>query len=221
MTWDPVWEEVFQSQAWGKYPSEDLIRFVARNFYDAADRSQINLLEAGCGPGANLWFLTREGFQAHGVDGSQTAINLAHSRLDRECPGWQGKLHRGDIRRLPYPDMTFDGAIDVECIYSNPFDASREIYQELARVTKAGGKLFSRTFARDSWGDGTGVSAGHHAWFCSHGPLAGKGFSRFTSLDEISDLVSGWQVRSIEMITHTRENRLHTVREFVIEAEKA
>jgi len=39
MAWDPIWERVFSSQAWGKYPGEDLIRFVARNFYAAPDRA--------------------------------------------------------------------------------------------------------------------------------------------------------------------------------------
>ena len=34
MSWDPVWENVFQNQSWGKYPSENLVRFVARNFYN-------------------------------------------------------------------------------------------------------------------------------------------------------------------------------------------
>lgn len=25
MTFDPVWEEIFRSQGWGKYPGEELI----------------------------------------------------------------------------------------------------------------------------------------------------------------------------------------------------
>ncbi len=61
-TWDPVWEEIFRRKEWGKYPPEHVIRFVARNFYRVADRASIRLLEIGCGPGANIWFMTREGF---------------------------------------------------------------------------------------------------------------------------------------------------------------
>jgi hypothetical protein len=44
-TWDPVWERIFQSKEWGKYPPEHVIRFVARNFYLARDRNKIRLLE--------------------------------------------------------------------------------------------------------------------------------------------------------------------------------
>jgi hypothetical protein len=42
MAWDPVWEDIDRSRPWGQYPGEDVIRFVAGNFYRAAgpeDRS--------------------------------------------------------------------------------------------------------------------------------------------------------------------------------------
>src|SRR5262249_34275510 len=108
MVWDPVWERTFASRAWGKYPSEPLIRFVARNFYDAADRAQVRICELGCGPGPNLWYAAREGFSVFGIDGSETAIRQARERLDAECPGWKGELRVGDFRTLPFADNSFD-----------------------------------------------------------------------------------------------------------------
>jgi len=110
MAWDPVWEQVFTSQAWGRYPGEDLIRFVARNFYAAPDRAAVRFLEVGCGTGTNLWFLAREGFAAHGIEGSATAAGIARTRLDAECPGWDGPQRRGgievgDMLALPWPDV--------------------------------------------------------------------------------------------------------------------
>ena len=62
--WNKVWEKVFRENEWGKYPSESLIRFVARNFYKADDRFAVKILEVGCGTGANLWYMLREGFSA-------------------------------------------------------------------------------------------------------------------------------------------------------------
>ena len=91
-SWDPVWETVFTTQAWGKYPGEDLIRFVARNFYKAPNRINVELLEVGFGTGANLWFIAREGFTVHGVEGSPSALNMAIERLNREVPDWNGDL---------------------------------------------------------------------------------------------------------------------------------
>lgn len=63
-----IWDMVFSNQEWGKYPSEDLIRFIARNFYKVENRKNVKILELGCGPGANIWYLAREGFSFCGVD---------------------------------------------------------------------------------------------------------------------------------------------------------
>lgn len=49
--WDPIWEEIYRKQEWGKYPPEYVIRFIARNFYHAADRRCVRLLDLGCDPG--------------------------------------------------------------------------------------------------------------------------------------------------------------------------
>jgi hypothetical protein len=47
--WDPVWEQIFSSREWGKYPPEHVVRFVDRNSYRVPDRKQVRLLEVGCG----------------------------------------------------------------------------------------------------------------------------------------------------------------------------
>ncbi|ECL6467391.1 SAM-dependent methyltransferase, partial [Campylobacter jejuni] len=57
---EKIWEQIFSKKEWGKYPSENVIRFIARNFYNVQDRSKINILELGFGTGANLWFCAKE-----------------------------------------------------------------------------------------------------------------------------------------------------------------
>lgn len=218
--WDPVWEDIFVSREWGKYPSEDLVRFVARNFYDVPDRSAVRLLEVGCGPGANLWYVAREGFSFVGIDGSGTAIDKATSRLDAECPGWRGRgeLKVGDIVKLPYECDSFDAVIDNEALYCNGFEAACTIYSEILRVLKPGGLLYSRTFASGSWGDGTGECIGRSSWLCSDGPLAGKGLSRFTAEDEIPILLNGFEMCSLEVLSWTMDSQQQRISEWLITA---
>lgn len=220
MSWDPVWEKVFATQDWGKYPGEELIRFVARNFYKAPERSKVRLLEIGCGSGANLWFLAREKFCVYGVDGSTTAIQKARKRLDEEYPGWQGELIIGDILKLPFPNDYFDGVIDNEAVCCNQFEDACQIYKELARVTKPGGKMFARTFAKGTWGEGIGEQVGHNAWIVAEGPLAGIGVNRFTKLEEIPELFGSFHIIGVELMVRTMDNLKKEIREWVILGEK-
>jgi SAM-dependent methyltransferase len=221
--WDPVWEKTFKNQAWGKYPAEDLIRFIARNFYNVPDRSNVKILELGCGPGCNIWFLAREGFSFVGIDGSPTAIEQASRRLDAEVPGWREKsqLLVGDIANLPFDNNYFDAAIDSEAVSCNDFDASLNIYTEVARVLKENGDIFVRTFATGTWGDKTGTNLGGHAWLCAEGPAEGKGLTRFAEVNEISMLMKDYSIISIEMITRTMEQRQFQLNEWIIHGKKA
>jgi SAM-dependent methyltransferase len=217
MTWDSRWEEIFRNQAWGKYPGEELIRFVARNFYGAPDRASVTLLEVGCGPGANLWFCAREGFTVYGVDGAPSAVQQARQRLDKECPGWQGSIDVGDFISLGYPDNHFDAVIDNEAVCHNDFASSSAAYGEIARVLKPGGKLFVRTFATGTTGDGTGEPLGKRTWRVSEGPMLGKGLSRFTDEQDFGELFGrSLAMQSCEILTWTLANRAQIVREWIL-----
>jgi len=220
MSWDPVWEEVFTQQAWGMYPGEDLIRFIARNFYQVQSRRDVKVLEVGCGPGANLWFMAREGFTVYGIDGSKTAIEQARARLDSECAGWTGELLVGDISKLPFLEETFDAVIDNEALSCNSFDNSVLIYAEMARVTKKNGKFFSRTFAKGSWGDETGEKVGHDTYIVGEGPLLGKGYARFTHYDDIPKLINGFIIQEIQLLIREYLTENKEVKEWVIIGEK-
>ncbi|MEK7376530.1 MAG: class I SAM-dependent methyltransferase, partial [Candidatus Margulisiibacteriota bacterium] len=147
-----LWDDIFSVQEWGKYPAEALIRFVARNFYKK-DRNSIKILEVGCGPGPNIWYIAREGFNAYGIDISGSAIEKAKSRLKAE--GLSADLRVGDIKQLPYEDKSFDAVIDNECLYCNNRKDTETVLKEIKRVLKDSGSLFSRTFSDGTY---TGIT---------------------------------------------------------------
>lgn len=226
MAWDPVWEQIFTSQAWGRYPGEDVIRFVARHFYAKPDHAAVRFLEVGFGTGTNLWFLAREGFSASGIEGSKSAEAIARERLNTECPTWNsaprnGELVVGDMAQLRWPDGSFDAVIDSEAVYCNDFEDSCRIYREMHRVTKPGGKLFVRTFATGCWGDGIGTSVGARRYIADAGPMAGKGPSRFTAEDELAELLGPWTITEVNLITRSLDAQQQVIREWIVEAEKS
>lgn len=225
MAWDSVWEKIFTTQAWGRYPGEDLIRFVARNYYNVPDRASICFLEVGSGTGANIWFLAREGFSATGLEGSPAAVAIARTRLTNEFADRRGAAQNlaiveGDMVSLPFKDGEFDALIDSEAVYCNSYVDSCAVYRAMYRVARPGARLFVRTFATGSWGDGTGKSVGHHRWIADVGPLAGKGPSRFTAEEEIQELLGPWILRDTNLITRSLGSERNVIREWILEAEK-
>lgn len=139
-SWSPAWDAVFSSREWGKYPDLEVVRFVARNFYARKPRSAVKLLEVGCGTGANVWYMAREGFHTSGVDGSTQALDILRQRLQAE--NLHADVYHADITSLPFADQTFDGVIDCECIYSNSQTHTARILDDIRRVLKPGGSFF-------------------------------------------------------------------------------
>src|SRR3990172_5598605 len=116
-SWDSCWEVVYQTQEWGKYPPEELVRFIARNFYKVPKRKEVKILDLGCGTGSATWYIAREGFSAYGIDGSETAIKIVKQRFQNEK--LNGDFKVGDIIKLDYPDSFFDCVVDVMSLLHN------------------------------------------------------------------------------------------------------
>ena len=224
MAWNKGWDQIFKDNEWGKYPPEELIRFVARTFraVPAEKRKDIRILEVGCGTGANLWYLAREGFSAFGMDGSKIALERAKKRFKKEK--LKAVIKDGDILSLPFKGDYFDCVIDVECIYANSMKDSKIILNEIKRVLKPGGYLFSKTFMTGTYGDGLGRKMpGENNTYLelSEGALhKGYGIIRFTSEQDIQELYSVLQIKNIDHIIRSEKGRQYEVKEWVITCQK-
>ena len=220
MAWDSVWDGVFRENEWGKYPDENLIRFVAGKYYAVPDRKKIRFVEVGCGPGANLWYLAREGFDAHGIDGSSEAINIAKRRLTAEHLNVE--LNVGDVMTLPYPDNYFNCVVDIECLYANSKNDTIKILQEIYRVMKIGGYLFSKSITDKMYLGKEQKEVGRMEFNnISDGPVAGKGFARLMSYDDIHDLYGQlFTIETVDLHEHTRNNQTILNSEWVIVGSK-
>jgi SAM-dependent methyltransferase len=221
MSWDPVWEQLFRERDWGRYPPEELIRFVARNFYGAAERSKVKILELGCGTGANIWYLAREGFDTYGVDGSATAIGRAESRMREE--GLKAHLQVADAISLGqlFAPLHFDAVIDVTCLQHNAMDAVDRILSQVLAVLTPGGKLFSMMVASGSYGDGLGKEIAPGTYVdITEGPLYGRGLSHFFTLEEVNRLSARFSDVKIEESDRSLNNRRQSYKHWVVEATK-
>lgn len=187
--WHPCWEEnVYgQGRQLNRYPHHALVGFILSNFGQVSNRSQISILELGCGAGNNLWFAAREGFSVAGIDGSVSAIHYAQRRFATEK--LEGDLRVGDFSLLPWPKATFDVVLDRGALTHAPKQIIVAALEESARVLKAGGLIWSMIYSPEHPGRAYGQHRGHNDYDdFSGGYFRGLGSVHFVTAEEIPEL---------------------------------
>ncbi len=142
----PVWESIYhEGKALNRYPFDQVVSFLYRNFDRSKPRAETKILEIGCGAGNNLWFAAREGFTVSGVDGSPSAVEFARKRFADE--GLQGDLRVADFIALPFEADSFDFVIDRAALTCSGLSAARKTVAEVRRVLVPGGKFFFNPYS--------------------------------------------------------------------------
>lgn len=218
------WDDVFARRAWGRYPPEELVRFMGRRFGPVEDKSAIKVLEIGCGPGANLWFLAREGFAVSGIDGSSTAIHQAQKRLQAEglvAPGREPDLRVGNFAALPWPDGRFDAVIDIEGISTNQSDVIQASLAEARRVLKPGGVFFAKMFGVETTGYDAGAEFEPGTIRApKDGPCAGQDLAHFFSEAELRERLAAFADVRIDWVKRSDHDGRWIVQEWLVSATK-
>jgi ubiquinone/menaquinone biosynthesis C-methylase UbiE len=99
----------------------------------AGRRTDLRILDCGCGTGNNLRMLRRYG-RATGID--LTFSGLAHARRQGER-----LVARASALTLPFSDDTFDLATSFDVIYAFDDDQAAKALGEMRRVVRPGGHL--------------------------------------------------------------------------------
>ena len=93
------------------------------------------ILDAGCGPGGGVKYLTDQGYIAEGIDLSPKMIEIAHEQVP------EGKFQLMDMGKLEYSDNHFDGIMANYSLIHIPTDELPLVIRELKRVLKDNGVL--------------------------------------------------------------------------------
>ena len=213
------WEKIHSTQEWGRYPSETVIRFIARNYYKTG-REKVKILDFGCGAGAHTWYLAREGFDVYAFDGSKSAVEKAKKYL--AVDGYEN-VHFDvmDGAEIQYEKDFFDCVVDSVCICANTTQNIQKMYKEVYEVLKTGGKLYTSCFGTQTQGYGTGkcIEDGTYEDIAS-GVLAGRAVAHFFSKEELENTLTlaGFKNIVIDYMLYTDNGVL--VEQFIAKAEK-
>ena len=99
-------------------------------------------LDVGCGAGADVTWLAQAGFDAIGVDADQQRIDAARERA--RAAGVGVELHCASATDMPLADASVDIAFDRGCLHHVPVDEQPAYVAEVARVLRAGARMYLR-----------------------------------------------------------------------------
>ncbi|EAK2559862.1 class I SAM-dependent methyltransferase, partial [Campylobacter jejuni] len=209
---------------WGKYPSENVIRFIARNFYNVQDRSKINILELGFGTGANLWFCAKEGFSVSGIEWSKTGLERFKARMkDENLNDKIKQIELGDyIDKLDsFKDDSFDAWMDNYSLAYNDFDKTKKIIDKAMKKLKKGGKFLSVTPSLDNDGFEKDESLGYHLVKPTSGSDACTGIIRYCDEKDLRKLYESATYSISDIKIHIQKNLTKQLNElFIVEGYK-
>lgn len=190
------WDKRFFHGRYNKYPFTDVVSFVMRRFGAAQERAAIRILDLGCGGSHHLKFLAEEGFDYYGIDGARESIAIATERL--EAAGFPARnVIVGDMDELPYEDSFFDGVIDRGSITCNPLADIPPLIEQIRRILKPGGTLYSTILNVDSSSKDTGRHLGNNDYGDLGDRLEGAGVIHYTDTAEALRLFSAFTIDSI------------------------
>ena len=107
-------------------------RFVAPLIEEATGgRANARLLDAGCGTGANLPFLSSTARRS-ASSSSGAASEFAH---DRGLP----RLTQGSVTHLPFPNASIDVVLSFDVLYCLDAPDEQAAIREMFRVLRPGG----------------------------------------------------------------------------------
>jgi SAM-dependent methyltransferase len=207
---DKIWESIFSSSEWGKYPSEEAVRFFMKNKdnYEAP----LKALDLGCGTGAISWFMAKEGAEVSAVDGSMSALNKIGSNASFFGADREIKTVKGDITApAEFIKGKFNIIIDHYSLCHNRLKDIYRAYRQCFSLLTPGGRFLTCGFGAGTTGIATaGKASGRTFSEINEGPLANRGIISIPEKEDLEKLFSeiGFKIDFEEKIIISRENIL-------------
>ena len=129
-TYDKARSQTFM----GKMIDRLQVEFIYNNI---PKKSNIKVLEAGCGTGRILIPLAKKGINCYGIDPSSNMLAI----LEKKKNDLNIELKKGDIEKIPYPGNTFDIVFTMHVLMH--MTSHKKAIKEMYRVLKPGGKLIA------------------------------------------------------------------------------
>jgi SAM-dependent methyltransferase len=188
--WDNLWRDKESLLLWSK-PDKDVAGLIPKLKHENVTK----VLDLGFGLGRHLVLLAREGFDAYGIEASESGVN--HCRKWLETEGLLATISQGDMSTIPYPDGFFDFVLSWNVIYHATFLTMKKTLKEIVRVTCDRGFLYLtlNSTRNNHYGKGFEVEPNT---FNNPAKADGEHPHHYSDEKEVRELMKDWRIVSIK-----------------------
>jgi 2-polyprenyl-6-hydroxyphenyl methylase/3-demethylubiquinone-9 3-methyltransferase len=146
--------------------------------------SRSKVLDIGCGAGFLANYLANQGFEATGIDLSESSLHIAKAN-------GKATFQKANGYSLPFPNHSFDAVCAMDIL--EHVDTPNLLIAEASRVLRPGGLLFFHTYNRN-WISYFFVIRGIR-WFVRNTPKNMHVYSYFIRPDELHETFEEYKLR--------------------------
>ena len=177
------------------WPWSDLISYVMR--YCKPTSNYFNVLELGCGAGANIPFFKKLGVNYYSIEGSPTIV----SKVWKRFPDYKKNIKVGDFtKNIPF-SVAFDLVVDRSSLtLNNAKDIGKAISLVFLKL-KAGGKFIGIDWISTLHTDYSSGNAGGDQYTrdrIEEGQFANVGKVHFSDKQHILNMFSKFEIEILE-----------------------
>ncbi len=201
MCFSTEWENIYKEQRHlSIWPWSDLVSYVMR--YANPTEKKLNVLELGCGAGANIPFFLNINCNYYAIEGSQHIVN----KILQKYPQLTDKIIIGDFTQNFNSTIKFDLIVDRAALTHNNTTAIKKTIQNLYNKLNPNGKYigidwFSKNHSDALKGDyiddftRTNIKEGH---------LKDLGMVHFSDEKHIKEIFADYEIIIMEEKIVTR-----------------
>ena len=206
---DKIYEKQFSTIGWGKYPSEEVIRF----FMYAKNRikNELIALDIGCGIGSCSWFMAKEGAIVTAMDGSPSGLNMINEVSHNFGITENITTVHGDITNpLEFIKSKFNIILDSYALYSNKENQTVNGYRQCYQLLEDGGFFLTCCFGEKTGGYEKGDQLSENTYTNISGTLSNGGVQTFFSKEMLINILVniGFKLEYYENILEDRNGEL-------------
>jgi len=199
--WNQILHEEWYSR---KEPEEVVVDFI--RLLNAKDK-KLRFLDVGCGAGRHTVYMAKQGFEAHGIDISETGLNVAKTRLKEQR--LRGHLVKCDMKLLPYVDSCFDAVICLHAIYHQRRKEIQETIAEIQRTLRKNGFLLANFLSKRTYSCGKGMKVEDATFMELEGVEKGV-LHHFVDKEDIELFFKNFKILDLKLVENEVEGKLRS-----------